>query len=109
MALQQINWSQINSSNIPSGYSVNIGSESTPIDSTNSKVLLIGEENDSDVLHDFFWYLDHSKLTKLNWTESGHIGTPEKWVGFDINGNAVYKSPEDTDEIIFSLINSYRI
>mgnify|MGYP003351982298 CR=1 FL=1 len=31
MALQQINWDQINSEYVPSGTTVNLGSESTPL------------------------------------------------------------------------------
>ena len=34
--------------------------------------------------------IDHKTLTNLDWLNSGHVGTPTKWAGFDINGNASY-------------------
>lgn len=55
MALQKINWTQIDSANIPSGSTVNIGSLLTPVDGVYTNVLFIADELGD--LHDFFYYL----------------------------------------------------
>jgi hypothetical protein len=64
MALQRINWTQIDSANVPSGYTIgstgytaDIGSWATPIHGVYTKSLAIGEKDNPDILHDFFWYL----------------------------------------------------
>ena len=54
--------------------------------------------------------LSHLTLRNLNWTESGHIGIPAKWAGFDIDGNASYlgynRVPiNDTDYTISGITN----
>ena len=55
--LQRINWTQIDSSNVPSGSTIDLGSLSTPIDGTYTETLFIGESGNEEVLHNFFWYL----------------------------------------------------
>ena len=53
MALQKINWTQIDSANVPSGTTVDLGSTQTPIDNTFVKTLYIGEYENPDILHNF--------------------------------------------------------
>lgn len=57
MPLQRINWTQIDSANVPSGSTVYIGSMSTPVDGVYTNKLFIGEQGNQDLLHDFFFYL----------------------------------------------------
>ncbi len=58
MALQKINWTQIDSSNVPAGSYVYVGSMATPVDGVYTKRLFIGEEGQQNILHDFFEYLE---------------------------------------------------
>ena len=55
MALQRINWTQIDTLNVPSGSTVILGSILTPLDGVYTDVLFIADEN--GVLHNFFYYL----------------------------------------------------
>jgi len=77
MALQKINWTQIDSSVVPSGVTVNLGSNSTPLSGVYTKKLYIGEKDNEEELHDFFWYLSGytpaTGYTVINAVERGGI------------------------------------
>jgi len=77
MALQRINWTQIDTERVPSGKTVNLGSLLTPLDGVFTKKLSIGEEGNEEVLHDFFWYLSGytpaTGFTVINATERGGV------------------------------------
>ena len=66
MALQRINWTQIDSSNVPSGSTVYLGSIPTPLDGVYTDVLFIADQE--GVLHDFFYYLSgYTPYTGSTW------------------------------------------
>jgi hypothetical protein len=91
MALQRINWTQIDSSNVPSGTTVNLGSLLTSLDGVFTNELYIEGINFFDYLTGYTpsTGITHSDLHGLEWIVSGHIGTPNKVAGFDSGGNPV--------------------